>query len=803
VEWSETEPLKLEFGPKAATLAALPRKWTPPFVLISANIFKGNNQSGQALLALGKNVVSRIRDLAQHTGNICVRSSVIGETIWDRGSYATVRVSLNAKDFEGELSEAVKQVLISATGKHVGIVIQSYVQPRTRGEFGNLLRISKTRDQWELSSETAGTTSRIRFNTQRDEAANPRSHLEIKAGVTSERLFGSIAAWLNNYLLRGRSERVNCEWLADNRNIYLVQLDEENEDFLGVNPFQIRVTPVHHPSAARGTFLAYAEGQVIQDWDKLSVLDELWEPASSRKPTLFYVPLSALPRSDDQVGLCQLETDFGELIGPDNIVVRTSARTGMEKSLNLKRTEGVTPAQAAKWCFKTRDELNCEHGGGDHFALVAHRFMAARASAWVRAEPGNPVVEIHSLWGLPDALQYCPYDIWEVHVPTETATEYPDYKSHMLVAREDGGWEYVRVKNEYGRSLSIGRRDAIELAVRTAAIADRLKKACHVMWFVGCMDELGTVFSTPWYWTNAHDMEKNPDRSNYQVISIGSQDDLEAFKTRRGPTARLALELMPANQDLMRDMKFVGAVGATAKQLGIPVILAGSTLAHAYFQLRREGCAVVARGEKEHSRVRRSTNFGKIVRDKIPARIVQRQEAEITRKVPDALKKRFLTSKLLEEALEFLNAQVPAEKRIELADLYEVVRGLAQTEGFSMEEIIASADEKRAKSGGFDEGLVLLQTAILGRDRDAIQGAERQLTQVLARKLSGSTYELPFTLFGFMELDQPRSIVFDDFGIRLHLTLKSDRIELKASREAEQLELPLDLIVSQDDETND
>lgn len=456
----------------------------------------------------------------------------------------------------------------------------------------------------------------------------------------------------------------------------------------------------------------------------------------------------------------------------------------------------------AKWCLETRDEFAGEHGSIDQFAFVAHRFIAARASAWVRAEPGNPVVEINSLWGLPDALQYCPYDIWEVHLPTEVATEYTEYKSHMLIAREDGGWEYVRVKNEFGRSLSIGRREAMDLAVRTAAIAERLGEACHVMWFVVCVDQEGCQFNIPWYWTKAHDAEKNLDRSNYQVFAIVDRADLEAFKSLPGSKARYALELMPTDLDLMRDMKFIGAVGATAKDLGVPVILAGSTLAHAYFALTREGCTVVARGEKEHSRVRRNTTFGKMVRDKIPARIAQRREAGVTRKIPRGLKKNFLTSKLLEEALEVRNAQTPDEKRIELADLYEVVRALALTEGVSMEEIVAAADEKKAKAGGFDEGLVLVQTAILGRNHEAIQDRDGQLTQVLARKLSGSIYELPFTFFGFMELDQPRSLVFEDPGIRLDVTLKSDRIELRALREAEQLELPLDLTVSQDEETD-
>lgn len=345
VEWSETEPFKLEFGPKAATLAALPREWTPPFALISASVFVASNQDGRALLALGDDIVSRIRELAKNTGRIYVRSSVIGETIWDRGSYESVIVDLVPDDFETALVRAVTQVLTSAPRKQVGLVIQSYIQPRGRGEFGNLLRISKTRDHWELSSaDTAERTSRIRFNTQRDEAADPRSPLEIKRGVPRERLFGSIAAWLNNYLLRGRSQRINCEWIANHRHIYLVQVDQEDEDFLGVNPFQVRVTPVHQPGAARGAFLVHAEGQAIQTWDKLSVLNKLWEPAASNKPALFYVPLSELPPSDDHAGLTQLEADFRQLIGPSNIVVRTSVRAGAEKLPNLPRTECVTPA---------------------------------------------------------------------------------------------------------------------------------------------------------------------------------------------------------------------------------------------------------------------------------------------------------------------------------------------------------------------------------------------------------------------------------------------------------------------------
>jgi hypothetical protein len=52
-EWSETGSRKVEYGSKGAMLAALPRRWTPPFALIPAAIFAGTPRDGRALLSLG------------------------------------------------------------------------------------------------------------------------------------------------------------------------------------------------------------------------------------------------------------------------------------------------------------------------------------------------------------------------------------------------------------------------------------------------------------------------------------------------------------------------------------------------------------------------------------------------------------------------------------------------------------------------------------------------------------------------------------------------------------------------------
>lgn len=798
-DWSDAVSRKTIYGPKGALLNTLPRPWTPPFALVPASVFSQTAGNGHELIGLGEAFISRIKSLAEG-GSLIVRSSVVGESIWDSGRFESVIIDSAEEGFETKLRDATNRVLASAQDKQIGLVIQRYIQHTSQGKFGNLLRISKTRDHWELSTVTAdGTTSRIRFNTQRDEAAATENGLLIKPRLAERRLFGSVAAWLNNALLRGRSRRVNCEWVTDNRQFYLVQIDEEDEDFDGLNPFQVRVWAAHRPGTAKGSFLKHASGNALQAWDKLQALNELWEYDAPYKPTLFYVPLSDLSRSDELTAMQRLEDDFRTLIGPDNIVIRTSAPAG-QKPPNLPRTECLRPDTAAAWCLEKCVEFRKRNENLNDFAFVTHPFIPARASAWVRAEPGSAVVEVHSLWGLPDALQYFPYDIWEVHLHTEVATEYPDYKSNTLIPREDGGWEYVRIKNELARSLSIGRREAVDLAHRTASIAQRIGRACHVMWFVDCMDSEGIRFNLPWYWTEAHDTEKNVDRSNYKVIEISDPSSLKAFENITESRWKQAIHLRPTDHNLMRDKEFIESVGTAANKAGVPVILAGSTLAHAYYQLRRQNCTVITLGEKEHSRVRRSLDFGKLVRDNIPARITQRQESEITREIPDELLKGFLTGKLLEEALEVRNAEGTEQKTVELADVYEVIRALAHAECIPLDDVVAKADEKKGKAGGFEKGLVLLQTGILSRDRETMPDVDRPLTQVLARKISSDSYEIPFSFFGFMELDQPRTLVFENFGVRLTVRLKGDRIELRLSREAEQLELPLDLTIGSVDD---
>lgn len=95
--------------------------------------------------------------------------------------------------------------------------------------------------------------------------------------------------------------------------------------------------------------------------------------------------------------------------------------------------------------------------------------------------------------------------------------------------------------------------------------------------------------------------------------------------------------------------------------------------------------------------------YDKLVRDKIPE-IIKADGKECTIEVVDSkLKYELLEMKLKEEVNEFLE-----DKNLEeLADVMEVLFGLADSLGYSEEELLKKREQKRVERGGFKEGIVL------------------------------------------------------------------------------------------------
>ncbi|GAA0108817.1 MULTISPECIES: nucleoside triphosphate pyrophosphohydrolase [Clostridium] len=95
--------------------------------------------------------------------------------------------------------------------------------------------------------------------------------------------------------------------------------------------------------------------------------------------------------------------------------------------------------------------------------------------------------------------------------------------------------------------------------------------------------------------------------------------------------------------------------------------------------------------------------YNKLVRDRIPEIITADDKTCEIEIVSGIKKQELLEKKLLEEVNEYLE-----DKNLEeIADVMEVLFGLANELGYSEEDLINKRNEKLEKRGGFKEGIVL------------------------------------------------------------------------------------------------
>lgn len=97
--------------------------------------------------------------------------------------------------------------------------------------------------------------------------------------------------------------------------------------------------------------------------------------------------------------------------------------------------------------------------------------------------------------------------------------------------------------------------------------------------------------------------------------------------------------------------------------------------------------------------------YNKLVRDKIPQIIKESGRKCDIEMVPKEEHTKLLEEKLKEEVNEFLE-----DKNLEeLADVMEVLFGLAQSLGYSEDDLMKKRMAKRNERGGFKEGIKLLK----------------------------------------------------------------------------------------------
>ena len=101
------------------------------------------------------------------------------------------------------------------------------------------------------------------------------------------------------------------------------------------------------------------------------------------------------------------------------------------------------------------------------------------------------------------------------------------------------------------------------------------------------------------------------------------------------------------------------------------------------------------------------SKYNKLVRDLIPEIIRNNEEYPVTRTLSDDEYKFELEKKLFEEYNEVIDSCTCDERLEELADMFEVIIALAEVEGKTIDDVIAIANKKREKRGGFSEKIYL------------------------------------------------------------------------------------------------
>lgn len=99
--------------------------------------------------------------------------------------------------------------------------------------------------------------------------------------------------------------------------------------------------------------------------------------------------------------------------------------------------------------------------------------------------------------------------------------------------------------------------------------------------------------------------------------------------------------------------------------------------------------------------------YNKLVRDNIPDIIRKNGGEPYFRRLNDEEYWEYLLKKDNEELDEVRTAPSIQERKKELADKLELIRAMAEFNGFTLQDIVEEADKKKEKNGGFQKRFLL------------------------------------------------------------------------------------------------
>ncbi|MDP3514527.1 MAG: nucleoside triphosphate pyrophosphohydrolase [Sulfuritalea sp.] len=661
---------------------------------------------------------------------LIVRSSAVNETIQSRGQLVSHRCTK-----EQLLNALTRCIGETSDCEHsVHWVIQPYISPVRQGHLSNERRMSLAKRDWVLEFESNGSTTAwepkpIAIRKWREGTELTIALLTCSAAIEIDGVLRTPVHWASD-----RRLRLHFEWVWNGAQVYIVQSDLCDEP-VGVNPYEL--LPRTIPSARTDALRCFRKA-TKNDFDKYRKLSntKLYTDLGYKLPDFFVLDDLRFIEELIAGNLSAALLDDLKVLTTRPLVVRTDG-IGIppEDRQMLPRSDELRSVPAVVEWFSTKlrgaSEQIKQHFG--KLVFICHHYIPAAASAWSYAEPNKRIVRIEALWGIPEGMYWFSHDAYEIdtgdtalsraeaNVKKFRLSKRERYKEWYIAPDELGVWCAHRTGSKHDWKGTLKEEWHTEIAITTRRIAEALGHPINLMWFLDLHKEASSHVILPWFHEKSELVKgglKGSPRHKYshsKIVEIRTSADLHALSAKVNNDdlhGVSRITVTPSDSELVRNLSFLADLAKIAIQAQATIELSGGVLSHVFYILSRAGCAVEVVdlfGAKEETLV-----FRKLVRDKIPASIVNKGEQviQVTLRGENLLVA--LKAKLVEEAIEVADSSSTTEIVEELADVQEVVYAITKHLKLSKANVEAVRKEKREKRGGFDEAKVLVQTSAPG-----------------------------------------------------------------------------------------
>jgi predicted house-cleaning noncanonical NTP pyrophosphatase (MazG superfamily) len=755
-------------GEKAFGLSALPKAWTLPFILVSSDLcsaYRTSQHPADLLRPWAARIISELPKAGIASDkDLWIRSSGTRETIADRGKFHSESCHQTVDAICSALEKCLGSTADAAADESLYFVVQQAVLPVTaKGHLSNERQYFKENRDWlgEVEGAATHTNFQIHIRNWRNGIVSPeeKSYLECPTPSLLSDKLKPVAKWGTT-----NSRRIHFEWVCDKKNIYIVQADEASASTGFVPP---KDQDKHKATSQKNLkFIRLIDDTHAAKFNKINNV------AIYRKLGLPSCPIYVL---DDQHIFNAILDDVppSELLGDLNLlcehslIIRTDLDTSDQKKQQLlPRISVRKPEQAIQFLKDTLKKLRAEDTA-EPIAFIFHNFVPARSSAFAYAAPSQRRVFIETLWGLPEGLYYNSHDRIVIDVKktfgnissedkAKFSIEYKErFKGFCVAPDESGEWVRKRIAEPYDWSKVINNDGSIrEIALQSRRIADEVGHPISIMWFIDVPSAFSSSPIFPWH-HEAHEKpsgKKNSRRAKTpldKTLVINTTNDVEALKkaSEKNDKRIRQIRLAPTENSLLRDKSLLKTVGECAVKIDAVIFLEGGTLSHAYYQLLQTKAQIDIAEPFELEE--ETQQYNKLVRDGILNKIDKAGESFKYTKLPTNEHIQALKNKLVEESIEALDALDRDQIIQELADIEEVIDAILVKLGATRKELKAAQKKKNESVGGFNEGIVLLETTNSqehsggGTDLFSERGAGSASSRFVSYAGSGSASDQP------------------------------------------------------------